>query len=85
MSDAHRHNLVGMPPTRLPEDPAAAQVVVEGVLRGMYRLRRAEVRGAELTVQLLGSGPLLGEVLRCLLYTSPSPRDRTRSRMPSSA
>ena len=24
-------------------------------------------------------------VLRCLLYTSPSPRDRTRSRMPSSA
>ena len=25
------------------------------------------------------------EVARCLLYTSPSPRDRTRSRMPSSA
>ena len=25
------------------------------------------------------------EQLRCLLYTSPSPRDRTRSRMPSSA
>ena len=24
-------------------------------------------------------------VMRCLLYTSPSPRDRTRSRMPSSA
>ena len=24
-------------------------------------------------------------VVRCLLYTSPSPRDRTRSRMPSSA
>ena len=23
--------------------------------------------------------------LSCLLYTSPSPRDRTRSRMPSSA
>ena len=23
--------------------------------------------------------------IRCLLYTSPSPRDRTRSRMPSSA
>ena len=28
---------------------------------------------------------LRGEVLGCLLYTSPSPRDRTRSRMPSSA
>mgnify|MGYP003322881292 CR=1 FL=1 len=25
------------------------------------------------------------EILICLLYTSPSPRDRTRSRMPSSA
>ena len=25
------------------------------------------------------------EVHGCLLYTSPSPRDRTRSRMPSSA
>ena len=26
-----------------------------------------------------------GEIPGCLLYTSPSPRDRTRSRMPSSA
>ena len=25
------------------------------------------------------------EIGACLLYTSPSPRDRTRSRMPSSA
>src|SRR5665811_945339 len=28
---------------------------------------------------------LLGQYDTCLLYTSPSPRDRTRSRMPSSA
>ena len=26
-----------------------------------------------------------GRIQDCLLYTSPSPRDRTRSRMPSSA
>ena len=26
-----------------------------------------------------------GDCTACLLYTSPSPRDRTRSRMPSSA
>ena len=26
-----------------------------------------------------------GQTKTCLLYTSPSPRDRTRSRMPSSA
>ena len=25
------------------------------------------------------------DIYNCLLYTSPSPRDRTRSRMPSSA
>ena len=28
---------------------------------------------------------ILGLASACLLYTSPSPRDRTRSRMPSSA
>ena len=28
---------------------------------------------------------ILNKVNTCLLYTSPSPRDRTRSRMPSSA
>ena len=32
-----------------------------------------------------GAAALLGEHETCLLYTSPSPRDRTRSRMPSSA
>ena len=35
------------------------------------------------------AGELVKEIYqrleRCLLYTSPSPRDRTRSRMPSSA
>ena len=29
--------------------------------------------------------PGAGSMETCLLYTSPSPRDRTRSRMPSSA
>ena len=28
---------------------------------------------------------LMGEPLLCLLYTSPSPRDKRQSRMPSSA
>ena len=36
--------------------------------------------------QLAPPGRRLGELGQaCLLYTSPSPRDRTRSRMPSSA
>ena len=36
-------------------------------------------RGSEFTVEFLQKLKI------CLLYTSPSPRDRTRSRMPSSA
>ena len=35
-------------------------------------------------ISVIGTGDE-GNVLICLLYTSPSPRDRTRSRMPSSA
>ena len=31
-------------------------------------------------IKRIGAEPII-----CLLYTSPSPRDRTRSRMPSSA
>ena len=36
-------------------------------------------------VDFITSGPVVAMVWDCLLYTSPSPRDRTRSRMPSSA
>ena len=33
----------------------------------------------------LGAYDFIAKPFNCLLYTSPSPRDRTRSRMPSSA
>ena len=36
-------------------------------------------------VSLIIKGPSRHTAGSCLLYTSPSPRDRTRSRMPSSA
>ena len=43
------------------------------------------VRMADESVYL-GKSPASESYLKsCLLYTSPSPRDRTRSRMPSSA
>ena len=38
-----------------------------------------------ITVPLPDNIPLENDTYYCLLYTSPSPRDRTRSRMPSSA
>ena len=41
-------------------------------------------RGRRFTEDLLAENERLRFQI-CLLYTSPSPRDRTRSRMPSSA
>ena len=38
----------------------------------------AEIEGENVLIDV-------DEYMDCLLYTSPSPRDRTRSRMPSSA
>ena len=54
------------------------------------KLSRAETEKAELEEELADVPRLEEQVLHfqatdCLLYTSPSPRDRTRSRMPSSA
>ena len=37
------------------------------------------------TLELAPSDIVVAQTMTCLLYTSPSPRDRTRSRMPSSA
>ena len=37
------------------------------------------------TLEITNKGFIKVELSNCLLYTSPSPRDRTRSRMPSSA
>ena len=39
----------------------------------------------ELRIELDNLNPLLAQAKGCLLYTSPSPRDRQKSRMPSSA
>ena len=43
--------------------------------------------GISLGMTLLDTAEMYGEgaAERCLLYTSPSPRDRQKSRMPSSA
>ena len=60
-------------------------------INGNARMRSVgkALSGVEIVI-LDGAGKKLdpheiGEITTCLLYTSPSPRDRTRSRMPSSA
>ena len=49
------------------------------VLFGKYAGQTVKVEGDELLVMREE------DIMACLLYTSPSPRDRQKSRMPSSA
>ena len=60
-----------------------ARLVVEGYLLGQHKspYHGFSVEFAE--HRSYGHGDEIRHI--CLLYTSPSPRDRTRSRMPSSA
>ena len=46
---------------------------------------RADAAAQDVRGLRLWDDPMVGLGVICLLYTSPSPRDRTRSRMPSSA
>ena len=56
--------------------------------RASSRRRRAEpiaARSAPAAPPMAAESDSSTQLTACLLYTSPSPRDRTRSRMPSSA
>ena len=57
--------------------------------RGVFNLCRAFIPAMNKGGSIINIGSISGNVadpsMACLLYTSPSPRDRTRSRMPSSA
>ena len=53
--------------------------ITEKILMMYKKLNRDDIS------YLLLPGTILSMYNICLLYTSPSPRDRTRSRMPSSA
>ena len=54
---------------------------LEGVVVGETSISHVEGDIGRLSYR----GRVIEDVVHCLLYTSPSPRDRTRSRMPSSA
>ena len=54
-------------------DPIGAEII------------EAPANEAEFIAAARTADAIYAKGMRCLLYTSPSPRDRTRSRMPSSA
>ena len=61
----------------------------QGFPKKSYRLETWDENNEDINVSLFGLPEeedwILHGPYSCLLYTSPSPRDRTRSRMPSSA
>ena len=75
----------------------AIKELLEQMAQTLQKGERIEIRGfgsfsLHYRAPRVGRNPKTGETVKldgkyvpCLLYTSPSPRDRTRSRMPSSA
>ena len=61
---------------------ALAFLMIGSVMLGLFFLG-VETDVSDQPPTITGEEP--GDFLVCLLYTSPSPRDRQKSRMPSSA
>ena len=87
-------NLMSGSPSRRPDPPALVAYDDSWPLAATRLSRRTSLAlgGRAVAVEHIGSTSVPGLVAEdvidlqvCLLYTSPSPRDRTRSRMPSSA
>ena len=70
-----------MPTTQLPEPERISRLVDELLATIIDWQIDLAIPDSELDEHL----GMYGRSGDCLLYTSPSPRDRTRSRMPSSA
>ena len=90
LTEALSQHVESEPHTRLryfcsPHDQDSALYPFVGQLERAAGFARDDTNATKLDKleALLGDGAEPGDL--CLLYTSPSPRDRTRSRMPSSA
>ena len=63
-----------------------SEILLEHEIKAIIVSNTSEATRDKLgNIQRHQKGGLSGKPIDCLLYTSPSPRDRTRSRMPSSA
>ena len=79
------HDLLGLPTTCMNFDVSNACL---GFLNGMH-LAGTMIETGQIDYALVVDGEDIRQIhnntITCLLYTSPSPRDRQKSRMPSSA
>ena len=57
----------------------------EGIVLSHTELPVSELDRLKKQLQIQDLDPIFRKYILCLLYTSPSPRDSTSSRMPSSA
>ena len=66
---------------------SAIIIIIYTILGGLLAVAWTDLIQGVLMIGTLVVLPIVGlfELLSCLLYTSPSPRDRQKSRMPSSA
>ena len=81
-----RDNINGVKIAKIAEDCGVAMLSVHGRTRADKFLGQAEYETIANIVQSVNVPVLAnGDIYTCLLYTSPSPRDATLSRMPSSA
>ena len=79
MPSSIRPSLLAMLP---PEEIESAHGAAADFLEGLAEAGRSQEMGLSRLDVLLEAR---GHYMACLLYTSPSTRDRTRFRMPSSA
>ena len=86
LTDKYLKGIPEVSRVRIQQSPLRKNEVSEQNIRVIQELNNlAEVRGQSLAQMALSWVLRSNRVTSCLLYTSPSPRDRTRSRMPSSA
>ena len=64
---------------------SAVAVSVNGVQRDLHDVIEGDASVSIITIDSDEGIEIMRHTLTCLLYTSPSPRDKRQSRMPSSA
>ena len=78
--------MIRRPPRSTLDRSSAASDVYKRQGQGFKGSRKSTPFAAQVASEVAGRAAIEQGIKNvCLLYTSPSPRDRTRSRMPSSA